>query len=103
MVSTYFQAKEYKLPSMDQQHFSPDWVILNNLALLSFIYIDILIGEAFLILLFCPNVTSNSWGNYLTFLVKFFLAIANVVQVLSFAADFNLFSCVFVSLTPTSP
>ena len=103
MVSTYFQAKEYKLSSMDQPHFSPDWIILNNSALLSFVHIDILIGKAFLILLFCPNVTSNSWGNYLTFLVKFFLAIANVVQVLSFAADFNLFSCVFVSLTPTSP
>ena len=99
----YFQAKEYKLSSMDQPRFSPDLIVLNNFALLSFIYIDILLGKAFLILVFHLNVTSSSLGNYLFFLVKFFLAIANVVQVLFFAADFNFFGCLFVSLSLTSP
>ena len=51
----------------------------------------------FLILVVCLVVRNNSCGNYST--SKFSLFPLDIVPVLVFAADFNLFNCVFVSLT----
>ena len=74
----------------------PDWIILSTWTLLSFVSVDILLMDGFLIFLFCFVVRNNSWGNYSSW--EFFWIIFNVVLVLFFAADFNLFSCAFVSL-----
>ena len=53
-----------------------------------------------LILVVCLVVRNNSCGNSSS--SKFFLFILNIVLVIFFAADFNLFSRVFVSLTHAS-
>ena len=55
---------------------------------------------AFLILVVCLVVKSNSCGNSSS--SNFFLLVLNIVPVLFFAADFDLFNCVFVSLTLAS-
>ena len=65
--------------------------------MLSFISVDILLVMVFLILVVCLVVRNNSCGNYST--SKFSLFTLNIVPVLVFAADFNLFNYVFVSLT----
>ena len=59
---------------------------------MSFMSADILLAKAFLILVafFAIN---------LFFILTFFLVIFNMAPGLYFAADFNLFNCVFVSLT----
>ena len=40
----------------------PDCIILDNWALLSFIYVDILLAKASAILVFCIGVNNNKWG-----------------------------------------
>ena len=55
---------------------------------------------AFLILVVYLVVKSNSCGNSSS--SNFFLLVLNIVPVLFFAADFDLFNCVFVSLTLAS-
>ena len=62
--------------------------------------VDILIAKAFLILVVCLVVRNNSCDNSSS--SKFFLFNVNIVPVLFFAADFNLFNYVFVSLTLAS-
>ena len=52
---------------------------------------------AILILVVCLIVRNYSCGNSSS--SKFFLVILNIVPVLLFLADFNLFNCVFFSLT----
>ena len=58
-----------------------------------------LLAKAFLILVVCLVVRNNSCGN--SSLSKFFLFNVNVVPVLFFVTDFNLFNHVFHSLTVT--
>ena len=74
----------------------PDWTVLNIWALLSFISVDIFLAKAFLTLVVCLVVRNKSCGNSLSSM--FFLFILNIVHVLFFAADFNLFNCVSVKL-----
>ena len=74
-----------------------DWIILDIWALLSFISVQILLAKTSLILVVCLVVRSNSYGSSLS--STFFLFNFNLVPVLFFAADFNLFNCVFVSST----
>ena len=57
-----------------------------------------LLMKAFLILVFSRVVRNNSRGNNSS-TWKFSFIILNVVPVLFFAADFNLFSYALVSLT----
>ena len=83
-----------------EQYDSPDLIILYICTLLSFISVDILLAKVFSFLVFCLVVRNNPCGNSLS--RKFFLVILNVVPVLFFTVDFNLFSCVFVTLTPAS-
>ena len=78
----------------------PDWIILDIWALLSFVSVDIFLAKAFLLLLFRLDFRNNSCGNSLSW--KFFLDVLNVIPVLFFATDFNLFNYVFVSLTLAS-
>ena len=85
-----------KLPNVLPRNL-PDWIALDNKDLLSFIFTSILLAKAFLFVVFCLVVKNNSWWKSSSW--KFFLVILNVVPLLFFAADFNLFSCVFVSLT----
>ena len=59
--------------------------------------VDMLLAKAFLILVVCLVVRNNLCSNYSS--SKFFLFNLNIVPVLFFSADFNLFNCVFVSLT----
>ena len=61
----------------------PGWVILYIWALLNFISVVIILAMESLILVFCLVV----W--------KFFLVILNVVTVLCYAVDFDLFTFVF--------
>ena len=75
-------------------------MVLDKWALLSVISVDILLAKAFHILVFCVVVRNSSWVN--SSLWKFFYAILNVFLFLFLAADFNSFSCVFVSLTLAS-
>ena len=77
----------------------PDWIILDIWAWLSFISTDILLAKVFLILVVCLVVKNNLYGNSSS--SKFFLFDLNIVIVF-FAADFDLFNCVFVSLTVAS-
>ena len=65
--------------------------------LLSSISVEILIANAHLILVVCFVVRNNSCGN--SSFSKFFLGNLNAVLVLFFAADFNFFNCIFVTLT----
>ena len=61
--------------------------------------VDIFLSVAFLIcfaLVVCLAVRNNSCGNSSSW--KFLMFFINIVRVLVFAADFNLFNCVFVSL-----
>ena len=87
-----------KLPNQEPKD-SPDWIIFDIWALLSFISVDIL-AKAFLILVVClvvrNNLCVNSWSS------KFFLFNLNIVPVLFIAADLYLFNCIFVSLTLAS-
>ena len=73
----------------------PDWIILDNCTLLSFISVEIFLALAFLILAVSLVVRNNSCGNSSSWI--FFLFILNIVLVLFFAASFNLLNCVFVS------
>ena len=77
----------------------PDWVILDIWAILSFIPVDIFLAKAFLILVVCLVVRNNSCGNSAS--SKFFLFNLNIVPLLFLAAVYNLFNCLFVSLTLT--
>ena len=95
-VATLLSAFLSNLPN-DEPKDPPDWIIWDNLALLSFISVNIFLGKKFLILVVCRVVRNNSWGNSSSW--KFFLVILNVAPVLFFVADFNLFSCIFISLT----
>ena len=70
----------------------PDCIILDNWALLSFIYVDILLAKAFVILVFCIGVNNNKWGKSLHLEISFLL-IFNFVPFLLFAADSSLFNC----------
>ena len=63
-------------------------------------FVDILLAKAFLSFAVCLVVRHNLCGNSIPW--KFFLFILNVIPVLFFAADFNLFYYVFVSLTLAS-
>ena len=84
--------------STNQEPKDPtDWIILGVWDLLSFITVDILLANAVLVLVVCLVVSNNSHGNYSS--SKFFSFNINTVPVLIFAADFNLFNYVFVSLT----
>ena len=74
----------------------PDWTVLNIWALLNFISVDIFLAKAFLILVVCLVVRNKSCGNSSSSM--FFLFIFNIVHVLFFAGDFNLFNCVSVKL-----
>ena len=94
-VSAFFP----KLPNQEPKD-PPDWIILVIWALLSFTSVDVLLAKAFLNLIVCLNVRNNSCGNSSS--SKFFLFNLNIVPALSFAADYNLFNCVFVSLTLSS-
>ena len=76
------------------------WIILDIWDLLNLISVDILLAKAYFILVFCLIVRNNSCGSSSS--SKFFLFNLNVFPVLFFAADFNLFNCVHVSLTLTS-
>ena len=51
----------------------PDCIILDNWALLSFIYVDILLAKAFVILVFCIGVNNNKWGKSLHLEISFLL------------------------------
>ena len=73
-----------------------DWMVLGNCFLLSFRSVNILLAKIFQIFLFYLIVRNNSWCNSSS--LKFFLVILNVVPALFLRADFNFFSCVFVSL-----
>ena len=79
---------------------TPDSIILDVWVLPSFISVYILLTKVFLILVVFLVVRNNSCGNFST--SKFFLVNFNVVPILFFAADYSLFSCVFVSLTLAS-
>ena len=68
----------------------PDRIILDTSTLLSFVFVNILLAKAFLILVVCLAVKDNSCGN--SSYSKFFLFILNIVPVLFFAADFNSFN-----------
>ena len=56
-----------------------------------------LLAKAFVILVVCPVVRSNSCGS--SSCSKFFLFNLYTVPVIFFTADFNLFNCVFANLT----
>ena len=88
-----------KLPNQETKD-PPDWIILDIWVLLSFIYVDILFAKTFLILVVFLAVRDHSCGNFSS--SKFLLFRLNVAPVLFFAADFNLFNYVFVSLTLAS-
>ena len=75
----------------------PDWIILDIWVLLSLISIGILLAKVFLILVVCLFVRNNSFGNYSS--SNFFLFNLNIFPVLFLDTGFNLFNCVFVSLT----
>ena len=82
------------------QRFTKKSTPLNDFRQLWFTKFYILwhiLSEGVSILFFCLFVKNNSWGNSSTW--TFFLVILNVVPVLYFAADFNLLSSVFASLT----
>ena len=51
----------------------PDCIILDNWALLSFIYVDILLAKAFVVLVFCIGVNNNKWGKSLHLEISFLL------------------------------
>ena len=57
--------------------------------------VNILLAKAFLILVVCLVVKNNSCGNSSP--SKFFLFNLNIVPVLFFAADLNLFNCVLLT------
>ena len=79
---------------------SADWIVLDIYVLLSFISVDILLAEAFHLFVSCLRVKNNSCGNSSSWI--FSLVILNVVPAIFFAADFNMFSWLFVSLTLVS-
>ena len=95
-VSAFFP----KLPNQKPKD-PPYWTIWDIWALLSFISVDILLANTFLNLVVCFVVRNNSFGNSSS--SKFFLFNLNIVPTLFFAADFNLFNCIFVSLKDCSP
>ena len=59
-----------------------------------------LLAVAFLILVVCLAVRNNSYCNSSS--GKILIFILKIVHVLFFAADLNLFDCVFVSVTLAS-
>ena len=59
--------------------------------------IDILLAIAFHVLINCLVVTNNSCD--ISSSLKFFIFNLNIAPFLFFEADFNLFRCVFVTLT----
>ena len=63
-------------------------------------FVDILLAMAFLVLVVCLVVKNNSCGYSSSW--KFFLFDLNIILLLFFAEDFNLFNCVFVTLTLAS-
>ena len=65
----------------------PDCIILDNWALLSFIYVDILLAKAFVILVFCIGVNNNKWGKSLHLEISFLLFLI-------------LFHCYYLLQTP---
>ena len=79
---------------------SPNEIIIDNWALLSFISVNIFLAMGLLIFVVCFVVRNNLCGNSSSW--KIFLVIFNIVPVIFFGAGFNLFSCVFVSLTLVS-
>ena len=88
-----------KLANQEQKG-PPDSIIFDIWALLSFISVEIFLAKACLVLGDCFVVRNNSCGYYSS--SKFFLFNLNIVPVLIFAADFNLFNFVLVSLTLVS-
>ena len=79
---------------LDQEPKYPlDWIVSDIWVLLSFIYVAILLAKGFLVLVVCFVVKNYSCGNSSS--LKLFLVDLNVVSVLFFATDFNLFNCVF--------
>ena len=85
-----------KLPNQELKDPS-DWIILDIWLSLSFIFVDIFLPKVFLVWVVCLVVRNNSCGN--SSCSKFFVFNIYYVLVLFFAADFNLFNCVFVRLT----
>ena len=85
-----------KLPNQELKNPS-DWIILDIWLSLSFIFVDIFLPKVFLVWVVCLVVRNNSCGN--SSCSKFFVFNIYYVLVLFFAADFNLFNCVFVRLT----
>ena len=79
---------------------SADWIVLDIYVLLSFISVDILLAKTFHVFVSCLLVKNNPCGNSSSGI--FFLVILNIVPELLFAADFNMFSWLFVSLTLVS-
>ena len=78
----------------------PDWIILDNCTLLNLIFVDIVLAMTFLISIVRLVARNNSCSNSPSW--KFFV-FNNIVPVFCFfAADFNLFNCVIVSLTLAS-
>ena len=69
----------------------PDLTNLFICALLNFISADILFSTFFLNLFIWVCVKNNSWSK--STLLKFFLPILKVVQLLRFTASFNFFIC----------
>ena len=98
-IAVFVSAFFTKLPNQEPKD-PPDGIILDISALLGFISVDILLAKTFLVLVVCLVVRNNSCDNSSS--SRFFLYNYNVVPVLFFAADFNLFNCVFVGLTLAS-
>ena len=75
----------------------PEWIILENWALESFMSVNILVLNAFLSFIFCLVVNNNSWGKL--FPLNVFKPIFRVVPVLFLPAVFSFFSWVSVNFT----
>ena len=90
-VSTFFSRLPYQEPKDPA-----DWIILDVWALLSFISVEILLENAFIsvfvLLLEIIHVAILHLESFSYLFLILFLSYF-------FAADFNLFNCVFVSLT----
>ena len=96
VVATFVPAFSPKLAKGEPKD-PPIWIISHIWVLLTFISRDISLAKTFLFFVVCLVFRNNLCGN--SSYAKFFLFNLNVAPVLFFAADFNLFNCVFFSLT----